>query len=136
SDDMVASRTLYDGGYRIFFEPACVTASPVDITLPAAMEFLRRQFLIGRRYCGGMWISAFAALAVSQLAMWGSLAAGLWALAGGSSYGLLGLANFAGLYAGTMYRCWLRQEAGKACLPERQRQLSAARRFDILAGPA
>jgi len=136
SDDMVASRVLYDAGYRIFYEPRCVTASPVDTTLTGATEFLRRQFLIGRRYSGRMWLSGFVALAVSQLALWGSLAVGVWAVAAGNVYGLLGLVNFVGLYAGTLYRCWLRQEAGRACLPERQAQLSAARRFDILAGPA
>ncbi len=136
SDDMVASRTLYDAGYRIHFEPGCVTVSPVDATFGGVLEFLRRQFLIGRRYCGPMWIGAFAALAFSQLALWGSLAVGLWAVAAGNLHGLLGLVNFAGLYAGTMYRCWLRQEAGRACLPERQSQLNRARRFDILAGPA
>ena len=136
SDDMVATRVIYKAGYRVFFEPRCVTASPVDTTMLGAMEFLRRQFLIGRKYSFRMWSGAFAAQALSQVALWGSLALGFWAVAVGNTLGLLGFVNFVALYGGTVFRCWLRQEVGRHCFPRRQEQLTHARWFDILAGPA
>ena len=135
SDDLVASRVIHKAGLRVQFEPRCITASPVDTTIAAAMEFMRRQFLIGRRYSPRMWWTAFAALAVSQLALWGSLALGVGLLAAGHSLGWLGLLNFVGLYAGTSYRAWLRQDMGRICLPQKKKKLKVARRFDILAGP-
>jgi cellulose synthase/poly-beta-1,6-N-acetylglucosamine synthase-like glycosyltransferase len=135
SDDLVASRAIYRAGLRIKHEPKCMTVSPVDTTFGGAIEFIRRQFLIGRRYAPKMWWTALATVVASQAAFWGSGVLGVALLAMGKWYGWLALLNFVGLYLGTAYRCWLRQDIGRICLPEKQRHLTAARCFDIVVGP-
>ena len=58
SDDLVASRVLRRARAAVWFEPACIVASPMDYSLRDMFAFLRRQYLVVRYYgrCyGGRW---------------------------------------------------------------------------------
>jgi len=55
SDDLVASRALQKAKLRVEFEPQCVCSSRVQFSTSQMFEFLRRQFLIGRRHSPKYW---------------------------------------------------------------------------------
>ena len=50
SDDLVASRALHRAGLEVRFEPNCVCQSYVQFTATSLFEFIRRQFVIGRKH--------------------------------------------------------------------------------------
>jgi cellulose synthase/poly-beta-1,6-N-acetylglucosamine synthase-like glycosyltransferase len=135
SDDMVASRVLRGAGLHIAFEPRCVTASPIDATFGQMLEFLRRQYLIGRCYVPQRWQLVFAGVSLGQLGLWSSLAGGLWAWLSGSSLWWPFALSATLLYALAVSRAWLRQDLGRKCFPDLEQQLHVARQFDVWAAP-
>ena len=74
SDDLVASRLLRQARLRVRFEPACVVASPLDESLPKAMSFIRRQYLVARLYTFDWWLLSFLAATFSISSGWGTWA--------------------------------------------------------------
>ena len=135
SDDLVASRALRLSKLKVAFEPRAMVASHIDTDVFALGEFVRRQFLIGRRYATRMWLLSWSALTLSLIAFWGSAALAIWHLSSGRSAAWLLLANTAGLYLATVARAWLRQDMTRIYLPQQHEQLSVARRFDIWLSP-
>ncbi len=75
SDDLVATRVLRQNGLRIDYEPACVVRSPVDHTLTTALEFLHRQYRIGRVYVVDLWTVGFLGATLGVVGFWGPLVA-------------------------------------------------------------
>lgn len=135
SDDLVATRVLQDSGLRINFEPGCVVASPLDYSRWQFLEFLRRQYVIGRFYAPLWWSLALVFAAISQLVLWGGVAVTLWALwIEPRSAWMPGLATLA-LWTANQLRAWLREDLGRICLPHLSTRLAAARRFDIWCWP-
>jgi ceramide glucosyltransferase len=135
SDDLVASRVLNAAGLRIEFEPCCMAASPVDVTLAGMFEFTRRQYLIGRRYAPPRWRLALLAASLMQAAMWSCLIAALYGAATGSMFWWLPAIGFAALYALGIVRAWFRQDVGRRLCSAYAQRLAPASRFDIFAGP-
>ncbi len=135
SDDLVASRTLRIAKLKVVFEPRAMVASHVDVSLLRLAEFVRRQFLIGRRYAPRMWMTSWAALSISLAAFWGSL--GLLCLRFLTGQGFSGwlFANVVGLYGIGVARSGLRQDMIRIYFPTRQVALSSARRFDTWLSP-
>lgn len=134
SDDLVASRAIHKANLRIEFEPQCVCSSSVKFSTRQMFEFLRRQFLIGRRHVPRYWYCAFALVAATQVGFWASLGLGIWGTIVGSSFGFWGLLSAGFLYASSVIRAVIRQTIGKRTFPE-WRQYRHARKFDMLAGP-
>jgi len=73
SDDLVATKSLHQAGLRIDYEPACMTASPMDYPVYGMFSFLRRQHLIGRIYAPRLWYQSLATLLVSSIAIVGAI---------------------------------------------------------------
>ncbi len=134
SDDLVASRAIQKAKLEIEFEPQCVCTSRVSFTTKSMLEFLRRQFLIGRRHSPKYWYGALFLVVSSQIGFWGSLALGVWGVAVGSSWGAVGLLSAGLLYLMGVIRGAIRQSIGKRAFHQ-WRQHRKARKFDIFAGP-
>ena len=135
SDDFVATWALYRAGLHIEFQPACVVASPLDVSLPAMCSFVRRQYIIGRSYFLPAWLLGATVLSLANLAFWGGLAAAAWGLLGGPidprmPAGIVGL-----VYAGCVLRGLLRGDLARRYLPDQQPSLRQARLFDLWSGP-
>jgi hypothetical protein len=76
SDDLVATRVLRLAGVRIVFEPACMAASPIDVSWREAARFLRRQFLIGRCYAPVCWWATVPLMLLQPLILIGGIPPG------------------------------------------------------------
>jgi ceramide glucosyltransferase len=135
SDDLVASRELRRAGLRVLFEPACLVTSPADVTLSGLLEFVRRQYLMGRLYVPRGW--AFALLMTSFVNA--ASVANVGVLAGALAMGLVESwipATFcAVLYVLSMVGGLLRQDLALSYFPHLQKTLRKARRFEIWTGP-
>ncbi len=132
SDDLVATRTIKQRQQRIVYDPRCLCKSSFDLAAPAAVEFLRRQMLIGRKYApqlfwGGLgimlanvvtwwwlvWLAVSAAGEIAWLAVWGLLA----------------------LYAGSVSKGVMRQSVFAMRDSITFRHYGGAAIFDILGWP-
>jgi len=135
SDDLVASAVLARLKLPIALEPACILPSPIDVDFRTTLTWVRRQYLIGRVYSPWLWTFVFVGHLVNQLVFWGCLTA--------AAVGGLAAAPWAwqpATVAGALYglqvcRGWLKQRASRIYLSECQRELAAARWFDIVCGP-
>ena len=134
SDDLVASRAIQRANLEIEFEPQCVCSSRVSYTTSEMLEFLRRQFLIGRRHSPKYWYGALFLVAGSLIGFWASIALGVWGVATGSSLGFWGLLSGSLLYLMGVLRAGIRQNIGKRTFHQ-WRQFRKARKFDMFAGP-
>jgi hypothetical protein len=135
SDDFVATRALYRARLHVEFQPACVVASPLDVSLGTMCSFVRRQYMIGRSYFLPVWLLGAAVLSLANLAFWGALAAAGWGLAGGPIDPRVPAGFVALAYAASVYRGLLRRDLARLYLPDQQRSLRRACRFDLWSGP-
>lgn len=131
SDDLVATRLLHKAALRVDFEPHCVTPSPLDNSWAQTLEFLRRQYVMGRFYLPRLWAATLAWMTVTHLGWIAALNALLLdaearPLAGG--YCLAMLAMGAG-------RAWLRRDLARTYVPQHWRHVRRAAAADMLAGP-
>jgi len=135
SDDLVAARELANTGMRIDFEPACMTASPSNVSWRQMFEFVRRQYTVARFYSPLWWSLALLFCTVAQAAFWGGAmltAIGIALRASWAGYAML---MTIGLYATYVVRAALRQNAATRFLPEQQRRLARAKAFDTWLSP-
>jgi cellulose synthase/poly-beta-1,6-N-acetylglucosamine synthase-like glycosyltransferase len=135
SDDLVASRILRSAGLRVLFEPACLVTSPADITLGGLLEFVRRQYLMGRWYLPRGW--AFALLMTTFVNAVSVANVGVLLAAVATGLMKPGLpATFCGvLYVLSMFAGLLRQDLALSYFPHLHSKLRGARRFEIWTGP-
>ena len=135
SDDLVAARVLHAAGLRVKFEPACVVASPIDMTLASGFAFLRRQYLLARLYMPRWWLGLFGGTLLATI--------GFWLAAGVSIADCLGVAVgdwwppaiAAAIVAAQGYRGLIRGEVARTCLPEQRSRLRIATWFDLVGAP-
>lgn len=135
SDDLVATQVIRQAGLEIQFEPKCLVASPLETNLAAAIEFVRRQFVIGRIYATRWWAGALVVSLLSSLAFWSSVAFACYGVATGDSLSWIPVALLVALWALHSWRAWLRQEIARFCLPEFKSRLAVSRWLDVLAAP-
>ncbi len=135
SDDLVAAYVLHDAGLRVEFEPGCVVASPLNYSASQMIEFMRRQYKIGRFYAPFWWRVSLVTSTIATGAFWGSAAIAVAGLTAGAAWTPLPLTMCLLLYAATALRNALRQSIVKTLLPDCEADLRGARRFDIWAGP-
>jgi hypothetical protein len=135
SDDLVASRVLNRARLRVEYEPLCIVASPLDMRMGEAMSFLRRQFVIGRYYSSLYWAGTLMVTSIINVALFGGIvASALWA-GRGSAAAIVPAAVAGTLVAMNVLRSWLRQDIGRKRFPHLRKELTVARRMDIIAGP-
>jgi hypothetical protein len=135
SDDLVASNVVTGMKHRISVEPACIVASPIDITIGGMFSFVRRQYTIGRCYSPRLWAFVLAYCCAAQTIFLGGA---LLAVAGaclGASWTWQPAVATTLLYTLSVVRGWVRQQASYYVLGDRWADLRQARLFDIWLGP-
>ena len=135
SDDLVASRLMRQSRLEVRFEPACVVASPLDMSLGSAMSFIRRQYLVARLYTFDWWLFSLMAKTYSNVIWVGNLGVLIWGLLTGSPSPWIPIAVSAVLYLVTVYRGSVRQDLVKTYLPHWKKASRRIRGFDIWANP-
>jgi ceramide glucosyltransferase len=135
SDDLVASRLMRKAGLDVRFEPGCVVASPLDVSLSGAMSFIRRQYLVARLYTFDWWFFSFMSATLTNAIWLGNLGVLAWSLLTGSPSPWIPIAVSAVLYFVTVYRGALRQDLVKTYFPHWERASRRIRAFDIWLNP-
>jgi hypothetical protein len=135
SDDLVASNVLARLKRPLAQETACILPSPIDLDLRAMLAWVRRQFIIGRFYSPVLWCVVFFGHSFGQAVFWSSAVAALVGYATAAAWAWQPATVVGLLYVLQVQRAWLRQSASRYYLPDHQRALTAARRFDVLCGP-
>jgi ceramide glucosyltransferase len=125
-------RDAWDG---IIFEPACMVTSPADVRMSGLMEFVRRQYLMGRLYAFKGWAFSLLVTTFVHLVALGNL--GLLAYC-------LGTGLMAPWIPGSVCGAWyllsvlsglLRQDLTLTYFPHLNTSLRKARRFELWSGP-
>jgi ceramide glucosyltransferase len=135
SDDLIASRLMRQLRLEVRFEPGCVVASPLDVSLGNALSFIRRQYLVARLYTFDWWLFSFLAATFSSAIWVGNLGVLIASLLTGSPSPWIPLAVSAVLYLITVYRGALRQDLVKTYFPHWERASRRIRGFDVWASP-
>jgi hypothetical protein len=106
----------------------------IHYTFAESIEFLRRQYIIGRRYASGWWAIALATQSLVHGACWGSLLVALLDGCGGMGRWMAAV-NFAGLYALHALRAQLQQSLAAIHFPEQTGRSGAVSRLVVLLAP-
>jgi glycosyltransferase involved in cell wall biosynthesis len=135
SDDLVASRLMRQSRLGVRFEPGCVVASPLDMSLGQAMSFIRRQYLVARLYTFDWWLFSLIAATFSNVTWLGNLGVLTWSLLTGSPSPWIPISVSAVLYLVTVYRGSVRQDLVKTYFPHWEKASRRIRGFDVWANP-
>jgi ceramide glucosyltransferase len=135
SDDLVAARVLRAARMRVEFEPACMLPSPLELSFPQMLEFLRRQYVIGRTYALRTWCLGFVSIVATAAAFWGSLLAAGCGLATGAAWSWMPAAFCVTWYALNVARGYLRRSTAYVYFGDRYPTLAAACLFDAWCVP-
>jgi cellulose synthase/poly-beta-1,6-N-acetylglucosamine synthase-like glycosyltransferase len=135
SDDLMAARVLKQNKLRVEFEPACMLASPLALSTGQMLEFIRRQYVIGRVYALRTWLIGFASIVGSAAMFWGSLTGAFYGAATGASWAWAPLTFCILWYAISVTRGALRGATARVYFRDRGHQLHTACLFDTYAGP-
>lgn len=135
SDDLMATRVLKQHQLRVDFEPACMLPSPLALSMGQMLEFIRRQYVIGRVYTLRTWLIGFASIVGSAAMFWGSLIGAFYGAARGASWAWAPLTFCIVWYALSVARGALRSSTAQVYFRDRGHQLRTALLFDTYAGP-
>ncbi len=135
SDDLVASNVLASLREPLALESACILPSPIDMDMRTMLAWVRRQFIIGRFYSPYLWLVVSVGHCFTQAVFWSSVMAAIAGTVSGAPWAWQPACVAGVLYATHVVRGWLRQTASRVYLPYCQKELTAARRFDIWCGP-
>ena len=125
SDDLVASRALHRAGLEVRFEPNCVCQSYVQFTAASLFEFIRRQFVIGRKHTPWYWRVSVLLTAANQVAIWGGLVAAAIGISRGASWSGWLLLSTVLLYGFSVARGMMRSQIGKTFYCDWKKERSA-----------
>lgn len=133
SDDLVATRALHGAGLKVRFSPYSVSRSEIEGGWAATLEFIRRQYLIARRYAPRLWRMGLANHVAAQAGIFGSLA---WAALGsGTASRSFAAATSVALYGMAVLRGHWRQKLAACYAPDDGSKLRLARQTDIWLSP-
>ena len=135
SDDLVASRLMRQARLGVRFEPGCVVASSLDVSLGQAMSFIRRQYLVARLYTFDWWLFSLVSATFSNVFWLGNLGVLLLGLLTGSPSPWIPIGISAVLYLIMVYRGSVRQDLVRTYFPHWERASRRIRGFDIWANP-
>ena len=113
SDDLVASRVLRAARMRVEFEPACMLAFALELSFRQMLEFLRRQYVVGRTYALRTWCIGFASIVTTALAFWGGLFASVYGRPTDATWTWMPATFCLAWYFLNVARGYLRQATGK-----------------------
>lgn len=134
SDDLVASRSLHRSGLEVRFEPNCVCESHVNYSFSSLFEFMRRQFVIGRKHAPWYWRTSVVMAIANQIAIWGGLLGASYGLAAGTAWGGWLMLSTVLLYGLSVVRGKIRSQIGKTFYSG-WKQERAARWLDTWGSP-
>lgn len=135
SDDLIATRVMAEGRYRVSAEPTCILPSPLDVDMRGMFSFVRRQLIIGRCYVSVHWYALLLGSTLVQWMLWGSAAAALVGVLDGASWTAPPAFVAAVLYGLHLLRARYRHQALRCCMPAQQAEIKQALRFDAWLGP-
>jgi ceramide glucosyltransferase len=135
SDDLVATGTLHSAKLEIHYEPACMTASPIDYSLGNMLSFLRRQHLIGRIYAPRLWYRTLVMLVVSSVALIGALGSISWEICVSQALPLWPTAFLSVWYGLQVYRGLIRRGMAQVYVPDWSPAMSRCAWFDVFFNP-
>ena len=132
SDDLVASRVIHGVAGNVRFAPCCLCVTRFDMGWSSALEFLRRQYLIGRKYASHMFWPTYLVLAANVLTWWFLIGMAIFS-SGVLAWVALSAAVL--IYAVNMFKAGLRQSVFHRKDPVEYESHRPAAWFDILASP-
>jgi ceramide glucosyltransferase len=135
SDDLVASRLMRQSRLEVRFEPGCVVASPLDVSLGQAMSFIRRQYLVARLYTFDWWLISLVTATFSSVTWLANMIVLLCSLWRGAPSPWLPLGISSVLYVLTVYRGSIRQSLVRTYFPHWEKASRRIRGFDVWANP-
>lgn len=135
NDDLVASDVIRRAGLRIDFEPSCVVASPVDISLSRFFEFLRRQYFTARIYARRWWAVGLVSTSLLIFGYFGCAVSVVLALMVRSRWLPVSATLMASLVMLCFWRALVRVDLSAVYTSELGVSLVAAHWFDLLAHP-
>jgi ceramide glucosyltransferase len=135
SDDLVASQALHAADLKIHYEPACMTASPIDYSMGGMLNFLRRQHLIGRIYAPQLWYRSLAVLLVSALAASWAACIATWKIFVEGEFPAWTVAFLLAWYGLQIYRGLVRRDLARIYVPNWSPVMSQATWFDVFFSP-
>jgi ceramide glucosyltransferase len=135
TDDLVVSNLVHEANLHVEFIPNCMLASPVDLTFTAMVQFLRRQYMIGRHYMPRLWALTLGTTTIMILGFWGTLFAAGVGLVTRASWTWLPASACSALYLWNLYRASIRSDLADIYFPKRKKSLTLVKRFDTLASP-
>ena len=135
SDDLVATRSIQAARLPIEFEPACMTASPMDYSLLGLGSFLRRQHMIGRIYAPRIWYQSLCVMVVSTIAVFGAIGLLASSLIFSENWSRWAASFLLTWYALQVYRGWLRHGLAQVYVQKWTNCTIWAASFDVWAAP-
>lgn len=132
SDDLVASRVIHELNENVRFGPRCLSCTDFDMSWSDALEFLRRQYLIGRKYAGKMFWSGYFVLAATVITWWTLLGLAIFQTGPIGSVAAIGALS---VYLINVVKGLLRQSVFRHKDPGKYASHRLAAWFDIFASP-
>lgn len=133
SDDLVATRHVDQCGENVAYDPRCLSISRFNMTWSGAFEFMRRQYLIARKYTPRVFWPGYLVLFVCVSTWWALVV--LAAFNPGNSFGWLCVAGAGVIYLANATKGILRQWMFRARDQNVFKRNWAAAAFDILCWP-
>jgi len=109
--------------------------SPLELNFGQMLEFLRRQYIVGRTYALRTWCLGFVAIVSTAVAFWGGLVAIGYGMATGASWTWLPATFCVTWYALNVARGYLRRAIARLYFADRFPALAGACRFDAWCVP-
>lgn len=135
TDDYTLTRAVRQAGWTIRFVPSCFIASYEQMDWLRVIAFIRRQFIITRRYMPLLWLTAVLGIGHFVLAFWlGAIVTG-YLIATGSSEWIYANILPTALYIMALMKAATRQILIRKILPEDRRRLSGPALLDIFLQP-
>ncbi|QGJ71891.1 Hypothetical protein PBC10988_36030 [Planctomycetales bacterium 10988] len=135
NDDLSATRVLSNLGFLIDFEPRCVVASPLNMTMPEVLEFIRRQYMAVRFILPFWWCFALFNSTLQLAGFWSGVFLTLYGGITAASWTWIPAAFTCLLWTMGWGRAWFRQATVKIYFPEKQPTLKLAQSFDMWLFP-
>ncbi len=135
ADDLPVWLAVREAKLKVYFEPGCLTASPIQVTLPGLLSFARRQYLAVRVYTPDLWWGGLLVGLGAQGVFWLGVLAALAGLLTGHPWTSWVLLLLGLLYGIHTLRAWIRHTVVRGRLARWKQQLRRVARLDLLAHP-
>ncbi len=135
ADDLPVLLAVRQARLQVWFEPGCLTASPIHVSLAGLLSFARRQYLAIRVYAPDLWWAGLLVGLGSQGIFWLGVITALGSGAAGHPWTFWVVLLVGLLYAMHTARAWVRHTGVTSRLARWSRPLRRVARLDLLAWP-